>query len=79
MKSYREYKSYRPLPVDVPGIEPSTADNLEQRISEFEEKHLDDVISGGNGWVPKIKKFDIIVAVSVNAIIAIYWLWAVLS
>lgn len=79
MKDYKDYPNYRYMPVSVPGISQNTADNLEIRIAEFEEKHLTNSISGGDGWVPKIKARDILFAAVVNGIILVYYIWALLS
>lgn len=79
MKSYKDYANYRKLEVDVPGISPEMKEQLEDLITEFEENHLDDVLNGGAGFVPRLRKIDIVIAVTINALIAIYYAWALLS
>jgi hypothetical protein len=67
------------MPVYVPGITAEMAQELEDRITEFENLHEADVIRGGAGWVPAIKKRDFIIAIVVNAVIAANWVIAMLT
>lgn len=79
MKTYKEYANYRKLPVDVPGLSPDMCEALEAKITEFEDNHLDSAISGGDGFVPRIQKKDILIASVINGIILIYYIWALVS
>lgn len=79
MKSYKDYANYRKLEVDVPGLSSEMSNQLEELITEFEENHMDDVLKGGNGFVPRLRKLDIVIGVTVNAIILIYYVWALVS
>lgn len=79
MKTYKEYANYQDLPVDVPGLSKEMAADLEARITEFEEKHQDDVLNGKDGFVPKLKKKDWIIAITVNGLIAMYYIIALVS
>lgn len=79
MKTYKEYANYRKLPVDVPGLSPDMCEALEEKITEFEENHLDSAINGGDGFVPRIQKKDIVIASVINGIILIYYIWALVS
>ncbi len=79
MKSYKEYDNYRKLPVDVPGLSPDMCIALEDKITEFEENHLDSALNGGDGFVPRIRKGDVIFAAVINIGILLYYMWALIS
>jgi len=79
MKSYKDYANYRKLPVSVPGLSADMAVQLEELITEFEEDHQTDVLNGGDGFVPRLKKKDIIIGIGVNAAILIYYILALVS
>ena len=67
------------MPIYVPGITEEQKLNLETRISDFERDHENDLIHGGPGYVPHIEKSDFIIAWVINAILAVYYFWAILS
>lgn len=67
------------MPVFIPGLDPKTAAEIEERISEFERDHEQDVIHGGDGYVPRIQKKDYIIAGSINLVLGIYWLWSIMN
>ena len=79
MKSYKEYDNYRKLAVDIPGLSEGMCEELERRITDFEENHLDDALNGRDGFVPRLGKKDIVFASIINGIIAIYYIWALVS
>ena len=66
------------LPVDVGGLTPEMTAELEQRIADFERDHEPTASKGGEGYVPLIRKGDFIFAGTINAIIVIYMIIAVL-
>ena len=66
------------LPVDVPGLTPDMKEELERRVTEFEQEHEPDIIVGGEGYVQKIKKGDILFAGVINAAIVVYMIVALL-
>ena len=66
------------LAVDIPGIDEEMRSAIDDIIEEFEAKHEPDIVNGGNGWVPRIKKIDYIIAASIN-LIFIIWLIASLT
>ena len=51
--------------------------DLDERIRDFEERHQSDVTQGGEGWVPRIRRIDYVVAIAANAVIVL-WLVVVL-
>ena len=53
-------------------------EELEARVKDFEKTHEPEASQGGAGYVPRIKKGDFICAGTVNAIIIIYFIVAVL-
>jgi len=61
-----------PLPVDLPGLDEDLRNKAEERIAEFERDHQADVVSGGDGWIPKIKKRDYAIAITLNLIVIIW-------
>lgn len=65
------------LEVKVPGISEELKAELESRIKEFEECHEWEALHGGNGWVERIKKRDVIIAMSISAVFFVWWLVAV--
>lgn len=60
---------------NLPGISPEWRRDLDERLVEFETLHQYDVVHGGPGWVPRIRRVDYTIAIVVNAVIA---LWMVL-
>lgn len=67
------------MPVFVPGITTVQEIELEQRILDFEEKHEQDLVHGGPGYVPRIHNRDFIIAWAINIVIGVYYFWAILS
>lgn len=63
--------------LDLPGLDDNLRLDLDERIREFEDLHSHDVMRGGEGWVPRIRRIDYLVAIAVNAIIVL-WLVIVL-
>lgn len=63
--------------LDMPGLDPTLRRDLDERIREFEAKHQQDVMHGGPGWVPRIRRADYALAIAVNALIVL-WLVVVL-
>lgn len=61
------------LTVELPGLSKEMVEEIEIRIREFEDKHLLSVLRGGDGWVPKIRTVDYIIALIIN-VICIIWL-----
>ncbi len=66
------------LPVDIGGLTPEMTAELEQRVCEFERDHEPSASKGGEGYVPLIRKGDYIFAGTINGIIVIYMIIAVL-
>lgn len=66
------------LPIDYGGLTPEMREELENRIVEFENECEPTAREGGAGYVPIIKKKDFIIAGSLNALITIYLIIAVL-
>jgi hypothetical protein len=62
---------------NLPGVSAEWLRDLDERIVEFEARHQDDVMRGGPGWVPRIRRFDYAVAIAANVVI-IVWLFLVL-
>ncbi len=62
--------------VHISGPDVELAQVIEERISEFEREHEPDVLRDGPGWVPRIRKIDYVIAVTINAAII---LWLVIS
>ncbi len=67
------------LEVDVPGISPRLKSDLENRIEDFETHHEWDALHGGNGWVKRIQKNDVIIALCINVIFITWWLIAIMT
>lgn len=66
------------LPVDVGGLTPEMTQELEERIAEFEANCEAEASQGGAGYVPKIRKADIIGAGIINLAITVYLVIAVI-
>ena len=66
----------RDLRVNLPGAGPELTEEIERRITEFEREHEADVLRGGPGWVPRIRRVDYLIAIAVNVMIVI---WLVLA
>lgn len=66
------------LPIDVKGLTPEMKKELEDRILEFERDFEPSTSTGGEGYVPQITKKDYTIAITVNAIILIYYIIALL-
>lgn len=64
--------------LDLPGLDEEMRRDLDQRLTEFETLHQQDVMRGGEGWVPRVRRIDYVVAVAVNAVIVV-WLVIVLT
>lgn len=79
MKNYNEYDNYRKLEVDVPGLSSEMTENLEELICEFEENHANDMLNGGDGFVPRLKKRDLVVGTVINGLILVYYIGALIS
>jgi len=67
------------LPLYMPGVDATLLAEVEERVSEFERDHEQDVLRGGNGYVDRIQKKDYVIAIAINAVLGIYWLWSVLT
>jgi hypothetical protein len=64
--------------LDMPGLDEALRQDLDERITEFEALHQQDVMRGGEGWVPRIRRVDYAIAIAVNALIVL-WLVIVLA
>ena len=58
--------------VQIPGLDDELALAIEERVSEFQEKHEPNVLQDGPGWVPRIRKIDYMIGISINAAIIIW-------
>lgn len=67
------------MPVYMPGLDERLLAEVELRISEFEQDHEQDVIHGGKGYVDRIRSKDYVIALVINGVLGIYWLWSILS
>jgi hypothetical protein len=67
------------LPVYMPGLDEKLLAEVEERVSEFERDHEQDVIHGRNGYVDRIQTKDYVIAIVINAVLGIYWLWSILT
>lgn len=67
------------MPVCLPGLNETLLAEVEERVSEFEREHEQDVIHGGPGYVDRIRSIDYIIVIAINAILGIYYFWAILS
>lgn len=72
-------EGYSKMSLYMPGLDEKLLAEVEERVSEFERDHEQDVIHGGKGYVDRIKAKDYVIAVVINGILGIYWLWSVLS
>jgi hypothetical protein len=63
--------------LDMPGLDEALRHDLDERIREFEALHQQDVMRGGEGWVPRIRRVDYAIAIAVNVLIVL-WLVVVL-
>ena len=72
-------ENYTKMPVNLPGLSESLQAEIEERVSEFERDHEQDVIHGGAGYVGRIRSIDYGIVVVVNVILGIYYFWAILS
>ena len=66
------------LPIDYGGLTPEMREELEARVVEFERDHQASAAEGKEGYVPIIRKKDFIIAGTLNALIVIYLIVAVL-
>lgn len=67
------------MPLYMPSLDEKLLAEVEERVSEFERDHEQDVIRGGSGYVDRIKSKDYVIVLVINGILGIYWLWSVLS
>jgi hypothetical protein len=58
--------------LDMPGLDESLRRDLDERITEFETLHQQDVMRGGEGWVPRVRRNDYLIAIVVNALIVLW-------
>lgn len=72
-------ENHEKLSVHMPGLDSNLLAEVEERIEEFERDHEQDVIHGGNGYVDRIQKNDYFIALAINAVLGIYWVWSILS
>jgi hypothetical protein len=54
------------------GLNRDIAQSIEERVSEFEVNHERDLVKGGCGWVPRIRKVDYIIALAINGAITLW-------
>ncbi len=73
------FDNKRIYPVFVPGISKEQEVAIEEAMSEFEDKHEYNALHGGDGWVPRIKPIDYILAIVPNAIFVIWLIIAFLT
>lgn len=52
--------------VYVKGAPPELLADIEQRVTEFERDHEPSILADGPGAVPRIRRFDYVVAIAVN-------------
>lgn len=64
--------------VKLRGIPQDLRDDIEDRVIEFEREHQAEVLTGGAGWVPRVRALDYGIAVAVNVLIVI-WLVVALA
>ena len=57
--------------VQIPGLDDELALAIEERVSEFEQKHEPDLLQYGPGWVPRIRKIDYVIAIGINTAITL--------
>lgn len=62
---------------NLPGLNDALRRDLEERLQEFEAEYQQEVMRGGPGWVPRIRRVDYAIAIAVNAVIVL-WLLIVL-
>jgi hypothetical protein len=62
--------------IDLPGLDENLRGKITERVGEFESKHEINLLSNGDGWIPRITAIDYIIAGSVNLLITI---WMVVS
>lgn len=62
---------------NLQGLTPEWRRDLDQRLVDFETHHQYDVVHGGRGWVPRVKRVDYTIAIAVNVVIVL-WLILVL-
>lgn len=67
------------LPVNMPGLDAVLLADVEERIEEFERDHERDVIHGGNGYVERIQSKDYAIAIAINVVLGIYWVWSLMA
>ena len=67
------------LPIHMPGLDAKLLAEVEERVEEFERDHEQDVIHGRAGYVDRIHARDYVIAVVINAVLGIYWLWSILT
>lgn len=66
------------LEIKIPGISDELKAELERRVKEFEDEHEWEALHGGNGWVERIKKRDVIIGGAVSAVFAVWWIIAIM-
>lgn len=69
----------QPMPVYMPGLDEKLLAQVEERVAEFERDHEQDVVRGGNGYVDRIHEKDYLIAIAINAVLGIYWVWSLLQ
>jgi len=67
------------MPLFMPGLDEKLLAEVEERVSEFEQDHELDVIRGESGYVDRIRGKDYAIALVINGVLGIYWLWSILS
>jgi hypothetical protein len=67
------------MPLYMPGLDAKLLAEVEDRVEEFEREHEQDVLNGGNGYVDRIQPKDYMIAIAINAILGIYWVWSLVS
>lgn len=60
------------LRINLSGLSEELAQDVEERILEFEKKHEASLLNGGAGWVLKIRGIDYSIAIAVNAVIVLW-------
>jgi hypothetical protein len=66
------------MKIDLPGIDNKMREQITQRVEEFELKHEPNIVNDGDGWIPRVKNIDYIIAITLNIFIVL-WLIIALS
>ncbi|WP_052668553.1 hypothetical protein [Nitriliruptor alkaliphilus] len=59
-----------------PRATPELTAAIEEIVTEFEQEHEANVMQGGPGWVPRLRRSDIVIASVVNLALV---LWLVIA